>query len=245
MLQEGERKGGRRREGWRKEEKSKKKWRKRGREGKTEAKKNVCAHVLSHVATFWTVAHQAPLSMGFFRQEYWSGLPFFPPGDLPDSGIEPASPALQADSSPLNHQGSLAEKKGNSYSPEPFHRPANKVGTLISVFLIEPNCLSILISSFLPQPQAWVKSERKHSFRFQPTNHPWDLAVEWAWPWGWGHTDPSNILNAKLLLGASSNSLGNQNTPRRQFTLALKLLVFIHKQNKEWAVVPPFLVYLL
>ena len=56
---------------------------------------------LSHVrlfATPWTVAHQAPPSMGFFRQEYWSGLPFPSPGDLPDPGIEPRSPALQADS---------------------------------------------------------------------------------------------------------------------------------------------------
>ena len=45
----------------------------------------------------WTVTHQAPLSMGFPRQEYWSGFPFPPPGDLPDPGIEPessASPAL-------------------------------------------------------------------------------------------------------------------------------------------------------
>ena len=45
----------------------------------------------------WTVAHQAPLSMEFSRQEYWSGLPFPFPGDLPDPGIEPGSPALQAD----------------------------------------------------------------------------------------------------------------------------------------------------
>ena len=44
-------------------------------------------------ATPWTVAYQAPLSMGFSRQEYWSGLPF-PSPDLPDSGIEPGSPAL-------------------------------------------------------------------------------------------------------------------------------------------------------
>ena len=48
-------------------------------------------------ATPWTVALQAPLSMGFSRQEYWSGLPFPSPGDLPDPGIEPRSPALQAD----------------------------------------------------------------------------------------------------------------------------------------------------
>ena len=46
----------------------------------------------------WTVACQAPLSMGFPRQEYWSGLPFLSPGDLLDPGIKPPSPALQADS---------------------------------------------------------------------------------------------------------------------------------------------------
>ena len=48
-------------------------------------------------ATPWTIVPQAPPSMEFFRQEYWSGLPFPPPGDLPDPGIEPGSPVLQAD----------------------------------------------------------------------------------------------------------------------------------------------------
>ena len=48
--------------------------------------------------TPWTVAHQTPLSMEFSRQEYWIGLPFPSPGDLPDPRIEPRSPALQADS---------------------------------------------------------------------------------------------------------------------------------------------------
>ena len=47
-------------------------------------------------ATLWTVAHWAPLSTGFPRQEYWSGLPFPSPGDLPDPGIEPTSPVVQA-----------------------------------------------------------------------------------------------------------------------------------------------------
>ena len=59
--------------------------------------------------TQWTVACQAPLSMGFPRQEYWSGLPFPSPGDLPDPGIKPmslVSPAWQADFLPLNHVGS-------------------------------------------------------------------------------------------------------------------------------------------
>ena len=68
---------------------------------------------LSHVwlfATPWTVAYQAPPSMGFSRQEYWSGLPFPSPGDPPDPGIKPRSPALEADAltseppgKPINH----------------------------------------------------------------------------------------------------------------------------------------------
>ena len=56
-------------------------------------------------ATLWTVAHQAPLSMGFSRQEYQRGLPFPSPGDLPNPGIEPRSPTLQADSLPSERAG--------------------------------------------------------------------------------------------------------------------------------------------
>ena len=55
--------------------------------------------------TPWTVAHQAPLSMVFFRQGYWSGLPFPSPGDLPDPEIKPGSPALQADALPSEPPG--------------------------------------------------------------------------------------------------------------------------------------------
>ena len=51
------------------------------------------------------VAHQAPLFMGFPRQEYWSGLPFPSPGDIPNSGIEPGSPVSQADSLPPEKPG--------------------------------------------------------------------------------------------------------------------------------------------
>ena len=50
--------------------------------------------------TPWTVAYQAPPSVGFSRQEYWSGLPLPSPGNLPHPGIEPGSPALQADALP-------------------------------------------------------------------------------------------------------------------------------------------------
>ena len=56
--------------------------------------------------TPWTVVRQAPLSVGFSRQEYWSGLPFPSPGDLPDPRIELRSPASQADSLPSELQGS-------------------------------------------------------------------------------------------------------------------------------------------
>ena len=56
-------------------------------------------HSLMHDSvTLWTVACHAPLSIGFFRQEYWSGLPFTPPGYLSNPGIEPASLLLQVDS---------------------------------------------------------------------------------------------------------------------------------------------------
>ena len=57
-------------------------------------------------ATLWTVARQALVSMGFFRQEYWNGLPFPSLGDLPGPGIKSGSSALQADSLPPSHQGS-------------------------------------------------------------------------------------------------------------------------------------------
>ena len=56
-------------------------------------------------ATPWTVAYQAPPSMGFSRQEYWSGLPFPSPGDLPDPGLKPGSPALHVDALPSEPPG--------------------------------------------------------------------------------------------------------------------------------------------
>ena len=78
----------------------------------------VCS-VFSHVqlfATPWTVAHQAPLSMGFSRQKYWSGLPFPPPGDLPHPRIKPMSPASPALAGrfflPLRHLGSPQNPQG-------------------------------------------------------------------------------------------------------------------------------------
>ena len=73
----------------------------------------VCVCVLSLVQLFvtpWTVARQASLSMEFFRQQYWSRLPFPPPGGLPNPGMEPASPA-----SPALQADSLAEPSGEAH----------------------------------------------------------------------------------------------------------------------------------
>ena len=90
--------------------------------------------VLSDSVTPWTVACQAPLSMGFSRQEHWSGLPCPPPGDRLDPGVEPRSPALQSDSLPseppwkpnLNakmnlHELSTEQHKVNSRIQLQFH----------------------------------------------------------------------------------------------------------------------------
>ena len=73
-------------------------------------KQSEWAKSLSRVRVFailWTVAHQAPPSMGLSRQEYWSGLPFPSPGDLPNPGIEPRSPALQTDALTSEPPGKL------------------------------------------------------------------------------------------------------------------------------------------
>ena len=81
---------------------------------------------LSHVrlfATPWTVAHQAPTSTGFSRQEYWSGLPFPSPRDLPNTGIKPRSPALGADSLPAEPQGKPKNTGVGSPIPSPVDFP--------------------------------------------------------------------------------------------------------------------------
>ena len=79
--------------------------------GKKESESEV-AQSCPTLCSPWTVAHQAPPSMGFSRQEYWSGLPFPSPGDLPDPGIEPRSPTLQADALTSAPAGKLSYGRG-------------------------------------------------------------------------------------------------------------------------------------
>ena len=85
--------------------------------------KSVKVKSLSRVrlfATPWTVAYQASQSMGFSRQEYWSGVPFPSPGGLPDPGIEPPSPTLQADTLPSGPPWKLpTHESSNQFSFNP------------------------------------------------------------------------------------------------------------------------------
>ena len=74
---------------------------------------HACSVASNSFATPWTVAHQAPRSMGFSRQEYWSGLPFPPPGDLPNPGTETVSSALQVNSLPTEPPGKPLYSTGN------------------------------------------------------------------------------------------------------------------------------------
>ena len=94
----------------------------------------------SHVqlfATLWTVAHQAPLCMGFSRQEYWSGLPIPSPANLPDSGIEPESPALQADSLPSESESEVAQSCPTLCDPMDCSLPGSSVHGIFQARVLE------------------------------------------------------------------------------------------------------------
>ena len=127
--------------------------------------------MLSHVPLFvtpWTIACQAPLSMEFSRQEYWSGLPFPSPGDLPDPGVEPRSLTLQADSLP-------SEPPGKPFSgindlilllfsplcrtlcdPMDCRPPGSSVHRILQARILEWVAISTFRGSSLPRHQIWV-----------------------------------------------------------------------------------------
>ena len=86
--------------------------------GRKKGKKMKSLSCVQLFATPWTVAYQASLSLEFSRQEYWSGLPFPLPGDLPDPGIKPGSPTLWADALPSEPPGKSARRRGWSKSLE-------------------------------------------------------------------------------------------------------------------------------
>ena len=105
-------------------------------------------------ATPWTIAYQAPLTMGFSRQEYWRRLPFPSPGDLPNPGIEPGSPALQTDALP-------SEPPGNYYDTYQIADPA--VGCLCALYTFISVLLSIIIIFFITLRWDDVRQQRKEA----------------------------------------------------------------------------------
>ena len=110
-------------------------------------------------ATPWTVAYQAPLFMEFSRQEYWTGLPFPSPGDLPDPGIEPRSPALQANALPSEPQG----------SPNLYFSISLLLGTVLLCW--------IFLRPFLSFQRHINSLSRSHS-RYVGLSYNWQLQIQ-------------------------------------------------------------------
>ena len=100
---------------------------------------------LSHAQLFgtpWTTAHQAPLSMRFSRQRYWSGLSFPSPGDLPNPGIQPRSPAPQADSLPTELQGKPIQREFNFIPTRLSYKIAPPLPSTTHLFVLNRNMWS-------------------------------------------------------------------------------------------------------
>ena len=112
----------------------------------------MCAQTLNHVQLFetlWTVACQAPLSMGFSKAEYWSGFPYLPPGSLPNLGIEPRSSSLQMDSLPSESPGKPFLSFGPSVKSTVSSIFYPRITGDITVSVILPNLITLFISWYL------------------------------------------------------------------------------------------------
>ena len=109
-------------------------------------------------ATPWTVAYKAPLSTEFSRQEYWSGLPFSSPGYLPDPGIEPRSPALQADA--------LPSEPSFLFPLFRFHSSFWIENYTLSSVLENSQLLSLYILSFWYSSRSYIASSCSLNFLF-------------------------------------------------------------------------------
>ena len=126
--------------------------------------KYVSCSVMSNSVTPWTVAHQAPLSMEFSRQEYWGELPFPSPGDLPNPVDEPRSPALQADSSQSEPSGKpLFDQKKVSHLvmsdclwPMDSSPPDSSVHGILQARILEWVAISFFRGSFQPRDRTQV-----------------------------------------------------------------------------------------
>ena len=132
--------------------------------------KRVC--VLSHFSCVWLcdpmdyIAWQAPLSMGSSRQEYWSGLPFPSPVDLPNPGVEPGSPALQEDSLPNEIWGAIIYVSGSLYTPKSLTVDHSKLWKILKEMGI-PDHLTCLPRNLYAGQEATVRTGRGTTDCFQ------------------------------------------------------------------------------
>ena len=138
---------------------------------------------LSHVWLFgtpWIVAHQAPLSMGFLGQEYWSALPFPSPGDLPNPGLNLRPPSWWAGSLPLSHQGS-PESRGQSRQ-NPRSRGAlsgNSIWTTGRVTGFNSFCCSVVFEHFPTWYMVtYENNNSKNKYRNISSFNLWNLFSE-------------------------------------------------------------------
>ena len=159
--------------------------------------------------TPWTVALQAPLSMGFFRQEHWSGLPFLSPGNLPNPGTESGSPTLQADSLLSEPSGKL--KKSNP--------------KMVSRWSSSPHCPQVGLggqyhfSLWGSQPPTCPSSRKERMLSTQLFSCPLSLHVAWGGPAGKGMNWPQKRRSKLGVLptgnwGEQDTSKGRKRTTR-------------------------------
>ena len=136
-------------------------------------------------ATPWTLAHQAPSSMVFSRQEYWSGLPFPSPRDLPNPGIKPQSPALQADALPAEPPGIQWMLAIWSLVPLPFLNPA---------WLSRSSQLKPGLENFEHYFASMWECNCAVVWTFFGTAFLWDLNENWPFPVLWPLLSFPNLL---------------------------------------------------
>ena len=135
--------------------------------------------------TPWTVAYQAPQSMEFSRQEYWSGLPFPSPGDLPNPGIESKSPSLQVDSLPSEPWGKLWKQWETSFWGTP------KSMQMVAVAMKLKDTCSLEENVVYDQPRQHSKKQRHYSANKGPSSQScgfsnshvclWELDYKKCW----------------------------------------------------------------
>ena len=160
---------------------------------------------LSHVwlfVTLWTAAQQAPLSMGFSRQEYWSGLPFPPPENLPDPGIEPVplmSPALEVYSLPLHR---LRSQSNHSIALKIIHK-------IVSMSSSPPSLLTGLNTKALLTVHcrllSFVFYDNRFLLHLRRTNQPATLAKHCARSTWYGYKRHSSKFWKAHCLGKKTN----------------------------------------